>query len=63
MASEATAIGDRRFNPIEFDRLLPATLATAAVDRFMHRAHLVVAEGDSYRFAQACDGKGVTPLT
>lgn len=50
-------------HPGGFDQLLPATLATAAVDRFMHHAHLVVTEGDSYRFAQARDGKGVTPLT
>ncbi|WP_370469422.1 ATP-binding protein [Egicoccus halophilus] len=39
-----------------------APIATAAVDRFMHHAHVVVTEGDSYRFAQARDGKGVTPL-
>jgi DNA replication protein DnaC len=45
-----------------FDQILPATIATAAVDRFMHHAHVVVTEGDSYRFAQARDGKGVTPL-
>jgi DNA replication protein DnaC len=50
-------------HPGGFDELLPATLATAAVDRFMHHAHIVVTEGDSYRFAQARDGKGVTPLT
>jgi hypothetical protein len=28
----------------------------------MHHAHVVVTDGDSYRFAQARDGKGVTPL-
>ena len=50
-------------HPGGFDEILPATLATAAVDRFMHHAHIVVTEGDSYRFAQARDGKGVTPLT
>ena len=50
-------------HPGGFDQLLPATIATAAVDRFMHHAHVVVTEGDSYRFAQARDGKGVTPLT
>ena len=49
-------------HPGGFDELLPATLATAAVDRFMHHAHIVLTEGDSYRFAQARDGKGVTPL-
>ena len=50
-------------HPGGFDQILPATIATAAVDRFMHHAHIVVTEGDSYRFAQARDGKGVTPLT
>ena len=50
-------------HPGGFDELLPATLATAAVDRFMHHAHIVLTEGDSYRFAQARDNKGVTPLT
>jgi DNA replication protein DnaC len=50
-------------HPGGFDELLPATLATAAVDRFTHHAHLVVTDGDSYRFAQARHGKGVIPLT
>lgn len=50
-------------HPGGFDELLPATIATAAVDRFMHHAHVVVTDGDSYRFTQARDGKGVTPLT
>lgn len=49
-------------HPGGFDEILPTTIATAAVDRFMHHAHIVVTEGDSYRFAQARDGKGVTPL-
>lgn len=49
-------------HPGGFDQILPPTIATAAVDRFMHHAHLVVTEGDSYRFAQARDGKGVQPL-
>lgn len=49
-------------HPGGFDQLLPATIATAAVDRFMHHAHVVVTDGDSYRFAQARDGKGLTPL-
>jgi len=50
-------------HPGGFDEILPATIATAAVDRFMHHAHIVITEGDSYRFAQARDGKGVRPLT
>jgi DNA replication protein DnaC len=49
-------------HPGGFDQLLPTTIASAAVDRFMHHAHVVVTDGDSYRFAQARDGKGVTPL-
>jgi len=49
-------------HPGGFDQILPPTIATAAVDRFMHHAHIVITEGDSYRFAQARDGKGVTPL-
>jgi DNA replication protein DnaC len=50
-------------HPGGFDELLPGTVASPAVDRFMHHAHLVVTEGDSYRFAQARNGKGVKPLT
>ncbi len=52
-------------HPGGFDEILPATLATAAVDRFMHHAHIVVTEGDSYRFAQARDEQGgdTTDLT
>jgi DNA replication protein DnaC len=50
-------------HPGGFDELLPTTIASAGVDRFMHHAHIVVTEGDSYRFAEARDGKGVTPLT
>jgi len=50
-------------HPGGFDELLPTTIASAGVDRFMHHAHVVVTEGDSYRFAEARDGKGVTPLT
>ena len=50
-------------HPGGWDKILPAIIAGASVDRFMHHAHLVVTEGESYRFAQARDGKGVTPLT
>lgn len=50
-------------HPAGFDEMFPAALATPAVDRLLHHAHVVVTEGDSYRFAQARDGKGVNPLT
>ncbi|HVM15699.1 MAG TPA: ATP-binding protein [Egibacteraceae bacterium] len=41
---------------------MPKTLATAAVDRLLHHAHLVVTEGSSTRLAEAMAGKGVVPL-
>lgn len=50
-------------HPSGFDQLLPATLATATVDRLLHHAHLVETSGDSYRLAEATAGKGVIPLT
>lgn len=50
-------------HPSGFDTLLPATLATATVDRLLHHAHLVETNGDSYRLAEATAGQGVIPLT
>lgn len=50
-------------HPSGFDTIMPKTLATAAVDRLLHHAHIVITEGGSYRLAAATDGKGVTPLT
>jgi DNA replication protein DnaC len=50
-------------HPSGFDTIMPKTLATAAVDRLMHHAHLVETSGDSHRLAQALSGQGVTPLT
>jgi hypothetical protein len=41
---------------------MPKTLATAAVDRLLHHAHLVVTEGSSLRMAEAMAGKGVVAL-
>lgn len=41
---------------------MPKTLATATVDRLMHRAHLVLPKGDSHRLAEALAGQGVIPL-
>lgn len=63
-AYEHTSVAiSSNLHPGGFDELFPTTLATAAVDRLLHHAHVVVTEGDSYRFAQARDGKGVNPLT
>jgi DNA replication protein DnaC len=50
-------------HPSGFDELMPKTLAAATVDRLLHHAHVVVTDGmESYRLAQATDGKGVVPL-
>jgi DNA replication protein DnaC len=49
-------------HPSGFDTIMPKTLATAAVDRLMHHAHLVLTTGDSHRLAEALAGKGVVAL-
>ncbi len=49
-------------HPSGFDSIMPKTLATAAVDRLLHHAHIVLTEGTSLRLAQATAGKGVVPL-
>ncbi|MBS2540066.1 IS21-like element helper ATPase IstB [Catenulispora sp. NF23] len=50
-------------HPSGFDSIMPKTIATAAVDRLLHHAHLVLTSGDSHRLAQALAGKGVIPLS
>jgi len=49
-------------HPAGFDTIMPKTLATAAVDRLLHHAHLVVTEGSSLRLADALAGTGVVAL-
>lgn len=49
-------------HPSGFDEIMPKTLATATVDRLLHHAHVVVTQGDSYRFNQATTGQGVKTL-
>ena len=49
--------------PGGFDTIMPKTLATATVDRLLHHAHLVLAEGGSHRLSEAVAGKGVVPLS
>jgi DNA replication protein DnaC len=49
-------------HPARFDTIFPKGLATAAVDRLLHHAHVVVTEGRSHRLAEALDGRGVQPL-
>ncbi len=49
-------------HPAGFDTIMPKTLATAAVDRLLHHAHVIVTEGSSLRLAEATSGRGVIPL-
>ncbi|MEU7283454.1 IS21-like element helper ATPase IstB [Streptomyces sp. NPDC045431] len=49
-------------HPSGFDSIMPKTLATAAVDRLLHHAHIVLTEGSSLRLTQATTGQGVVPL-
>jgi hypothetical protein len=41
---------------------MPKALATSAVDRLLHHAHLIITDGPSRRLAEATAGKGVKPL-
>ena len=50
-------------HPSGFDAIMPKTLATAAVDRLLHHAHVIITEGNSLRLSDAVAGRGVTPLT
>lgn len=49
-------------HPSGFDSIMPKTLATAAVDRLLHHAHVVLTEGSSLRLTQATSGQGVVAL-
>jgi DNA replication protein DnaC len=49
-------------HPAGFDTLMPKALATRAVDRLLHHAHLLTTEGSSLRLAEAMAGKGVVAL-
>lgn len=49
-------------HPSGFDTIMPKTIATAAVDRLLHHAHVVLTEGTSLRLTDATTGKGVMPL-
>ena len=49
-------------HPAGFDTIMPKTLATAAVDRLLHHAHVIITEGTSLRLTEATAGRGVVPL-
>jgi len=46
-------------HPGGFDTIMPKSLAIAAVNRFLHHAHMVLTDGSSLRLAEATAGKGV----
>ena len=48
-------------HPSGFDTIMPKGLATAAVDRLLHHAHVVLTEGTSTRLSEALAGKGLKP--
>jgi DNA replication protein DnaC len=50
-------------HPAGFDTIMPKTLATAAVDRLLHHAHVITTEGNSLRLSEATAGRGVVPLS
>src|SRR5579859_2626096 len=50
-------------HPSGFDSIMPKALATPAVDRLLHHAHVIHTDIDSHRLAEAAAGKGVKPLT
>lgn len=50
-------------HPAGFDTIMPKTLATAAVDRLLHHAHVIITEGTSLRLTEATAGRGVVPLS
>ena len=50
-------------HPSGFDTIMPKSIATAAVDRLLHHAHLVSTEGQSsVRLEEALAGRGIVPL-
>ncbi|GLY92432.1 hypothetical protein Airi02_103600 [Actinoallomurus iriomotensis] len=49
-------------HPSGFDSIMPKTLATAAIDRLLHHAHLIVTKGESkYAGQHTSDHHGTTP--
>jgi hypothetical protein len=51
--SSIPAPTQQALHPSGFDSIMPRTLATAAVDRLLHHAHIVPTEGSSLRLTQA----------
>ena len=49
-------------HPARFDTIFPKGLATAAVDRLLHHAHVIVTDGRSHRLTEAVEGRGVRSL-
>jgi hypothetical protein len=51
----ATPQSEQVPTPVDFDTIMPKTLAT--VDRLLHHAHIVLTEGTSLRLAEATAGR------
>lgn len=49
-------------HPARFATIFPKGLATAAVDRLLHHAHVIVTEGQSHRLSEAIEGRAVIGL-
>lgn len=61
-AEKRSLILTSNLHPARFDTIFPKGLATAAVDRLLHHAHVIVTEGRSHRLTEALEGRGVAPL-
>jgi DNA replication protein DnaC len=46
-------------HPSGFDTIMPKSIATSAVDRLLHHAHLIATDRSSVRLEEALAGKGV----
>lgn len=48
-------------HPAGFDATMSKTLASAAVDRFLHHAHVILSESTSLQLSQAAAPREMTP--
>ena len=62
VAEKRSLVVTLNLHPARFDAIFPRGLATAAVDRLLHHAHVIVTEGQSHRLTEAIEGRGVRPL-
>jgi DNA replication protein DnaC len=58
-----SVVVNSNIHPSGFDTIMPKSIATAAVDRLLHHAHLVTTDGPSVRLEEALAGRGVVALS